>query len=270
MSVITISRGSYSWGKEVAEKVAQELGYECIGREVLLEASKEFDVPEIKLVRAIEDTPSIFDRFTYGKEKYISYIRTVILKHLRKDNVVYHGLAGHFFVRDISHVLKVRIIANLENRVRLVMERDGVTSKEALRFIKKIDQQRRKWSRQLYGIDTWDPSLYDLVIHIEKVWVSDAVDIIVHTVGLRHFQPTPESQRAMDDLVIAAEAKAAIVDLEPGVKVSAKNGVVYVKARVHESREKKLADEMMKAVANIQGIRDLKLELIPPILFGDG
>ena len=40
MSVITVSRGSYSRGKEVAEKVAQELGYACISREVLLEASE--------------------------------------------------------------------------------------------------------------------------------------------------------------------------------------------------------------------------------------
>jgi hypothetical protein len=39
MSVITISRGSYSHGKEIAEKVAQKLGYECISREIILEAA---------------------------------------------------------------------------------------------------------------------------------------------------------------------------------------------------------------------------------------
>ncbi|MBW1912541.1 MAG: cytidylate kinase family protein, partial [Deltaproteobacteria bacterium] len=45
MPIITISRGSYSKGKEVAEKVSQKLGYECISRDVLLEASEEFNVP---------------------------------------------------------------------------------------------------------------------------------------------------------------------------------------------------------------------------------
>lgn len=35
MAIITISRGSYSKGKEVAEKVAEKLGYECISRDVL-------------------------------------------------------------------------------------------------------------------------------------------------------------------------------------------------------------------------------------------
>ena len=52
MSVITISRGSYSRGKEVAEKVAKQLGYECISRDILLEASEEFNIPEIRLIRA--------------------------------------------------------------------------------------------------------------------------------------------------------------------------------------------------------------------------
>ncbi|MGO9691663.1 MAG: cytidylate kinase family protein, partial [Syntrophobacteraceae bacterium] len=51
MAIITISRGSYSNGKEVAEKVAQKLGYKCYAREVILEASKEFNIPEIKLVK---------------------------------------------------------------------------------------------------------------------------------------------------------------------------------------------------------------------------
>ena len=47
MAIITISRGSYSKGKEIAEKVAQQLGYECIARRVLLEASEEFNASDI-------------------------------------------------------------------------------------------------------------------------------------------------------------------------------------------------------------------------------
>ena len=53
MTIITISRGSYSAGKEVAEKVAKRLEYECISREVLLEAS-----PEISLSKS--GTPTSF------------------------------------------------------------------------------------------------------------------------------------------------------------------------------------------------------------------
>jgi len=64
MGIITVARGSYSHGQEIAEKVAQKLGYDCISREVILEASKEFNIPEIKLTQAFEDAPSILPIFT--------------------------------------------------------------------------------------------------------------------------------------------------------------------------------------------------------------
>ena len=40
------------------------------------------------------------------------------MHHFVKDNVVYHGLAGQFLVAGVSHVLKVRIMAEMEDRVR--------------------------------------------------------------------------------------------------------------------------------------------------------
>ncbi|MBW2062600.1 MAG: cytidylate kinase family protein [Deltaproteobacteria bacterium] len=263
MAVITISRGSYSRGKEVAEKAAQKLGYECIVREILLEASEEFHIPEIKLLHAIEDAPSIFNRFTYGKEKYIAYIQAALLKHLQKDNVVYHGFAGHFFVKDIPHVLKVRIIADIEDRVEIVMERDEVSRKEALHFLKKIDAQRRKWSRDLYGIDTWDPILYDLVLHIHNIRVDEAVDIICHTIGLKHFQTTAESQKAMDDLTLSAEVKAALIDTKPDIEVTANNGLVYIKTEAPLEQEPRLVQKIEKITKTIPGVKEINIQVLP-------
>lgn len=73
MAIITISRGSYSKGKEVAVQVAEELGCRCIAREVILDASKEFDIPEIRLVRAIHDAPSILERLTGGRKNTLPF-----------------------------------------------------------------------------------------------------------------------------------------------------------------------------------------------------
>src|SRR5208283_3861278 len=164
MGIITISRGSYTKGKEIAEKVAKKLGYECVARETLLEASQEFHVPETKLVRALHDAPSILDRFSYGKEKFLAYYEASFLKHLQKDNIVYHGLAGHFLLKGVSHVLKVRILADMDERVKLEMQREKISEKQAYRLLKNDDEERVKWSKYVYGIDTNDPSLYDLVI----------------------------------------------------------------------------------------------------------
>lgn len=204
MSIITISRGSYNRGKEVAEKLAQKLGYECISREILLEASEEYNVPEIKLIRAIQDSPSILDRLTHNKEKYITYIRTTLLKHMQKDNVVYHGLFGHFFLQNIPHVLKVRIVGELEARVEDEVKREGISADKAREIIMRDDDERRKWALYLYEADAWDATLYDLVIHLKTISVDDAVDLIIHTWQLPGFQTTPESQQAIDSLVEAA------------------------------------------------------------------
>ena len=92
---------------------------------------QEFNIPEIKLIRAIQDAPTILDRFFGEKEKFVAFIRAALLKHVQKDNVVYHGLFGHFFLQDIPHVLKVRIVGDLEARVADEVKREGISAAKA-------------------------------------------------------------------------------------------------------------------------------------------
>ena len=258
MAIITVTRGSYSSGKEIAEKVAQKLRYDCISREVILDASKEFNIPEIKLVRVFEDAPSILDRFTRGKKRYIAYTQATLLKHLTKDNVVYHGFSGHYFVEGISHVLKVLIIAKLEYRISNVIKRDKISRKEALGFIRKIDEQRKKWGQRVYGIEPWNPRLYDLVLHIDKITVEDAVDTICQIARLKQFQTTPESKRAMDDLALTVKVKNSLIDIKPSVDVLVENKFVYLKTEVPLSQESEVVNKMgefMKTIPEIKGIK---------------
>ncbi|MFC2028267.1 AAA family ATPase, partial [Chloroflexota bacterium] len=253
MAIITISRGSYSRGKEIAEKVADRLGYECVAREALLEASEHFDIPEAKLIRAVHDAPSILDRFAHGKEKYVAYIQAVLTRYVQKDNVVYHGLAGHFLLQGISHVLKVRITAATTDRVQVIMERDNVGEKEALHILQQDDEQRKRWSHYLYGIDTTDPSLYDLMLCIEKISVDGAVDIICSAVGAKSFQTTAQSQKAMDDLVLACEVRSRLIEIKPDVEVRADDGLVFIVAEFPVSRQEALTQEITRVAKTVEG-----------------
>jgi cytidylate kinase len=248
----------------VAEKVAETLGYECIAREALLEASEQFNIPEVKLTRAVHDAPSILDRFTSGKERYVSYIRAALVRHVLKDNVVYHGLAGQFFFKKISHVLKVRIVADMEDRIAFVMERDTVSEKEAHQIIEKDDHERRKWSKHLYGIDTTDASLYDLVLHVRKITADDAVGIICKTVQLDRFQKTDESQQALEDLGLASEVKSRLVEIKPDISVCACEGTVTINAVLPLLQQEILADKMREAAKGIPGVKMLRVNAIPP------
>ena len=95
-------------------------------------------------------------------------------------------------------------------------------------ILKKDDEERRRWGLQLYGIDTWDPQLYDMVLHIKTITVDDAVDVICRIVQSGTFQATPDSRKIFDNLLLAAEVKAAVVDIEPMLNVTADNGVVQI------------------------------------------
>lgn len=215
MSVIVISKGSYSHGGEVARKVAQRLSLDCISRDILIETSKKFNISELRLIRAIDDAPSFLEKYTFGREKYIKYIKAAILNALAKGNVIYHGFAGHFFVRDISHVLKVRIIADMQERIAYMMKRESVSKEVAVQLIQKVDEERTKWSLKLYGIDTMASQLYDLVINIGKVTLNHAVDVICQTVQLEAFQPSTESQKQIEKL-----AEEALLQAEDSDKLS--------------------------------------------------
>jgi len=257
MGIITVARGSYSYGQEIAEKVAKRLGYDCISREVILGASEEFDIPELRLTQALEDVPSFLDRAIHGKRKYIAYTRGALLHHLRKGNVVYHGFAGHFFVEGIGHILKVLITASMKKRIALVMDRNNISRKEASFLITKIDEQRRRWGKTLYGIEPWDPCLYDLTLHIDRITVNNAVDTICQVSKLKQFQMTPESENAMDDLFLAVKVEHFLLDVRPRVDVYADNKFVYLKTSIPLSDESEIVSrmgEIMKTIPDIRGI----------------
>ncbi len=262
MSIITISRGSYSRGKEVAEGVAEKLGYECISRDFIIEASGEFNVPEVKMVRAVHDAPSILERLGTSKKRYIAYFESAMLNKMKEDNKVYHGLAGHFFLQDISHVLKVRIISDMEDRVALEMAREGISAKEARRILKKDDEERRKWGMSLYGIDTNDPSLYDMVLHIRTVRVEDAVDVICHTVGLEHFQLTEESRKILADKALAASVKVKLIDEYSNAQVTADDGNVKVNIEGLAGQEDSIRKKVKELASDVPGVENLTVNVV--------
>jgi cytidylate kinase len=265
MSIVTISRGSYGRGKAVAERVAACLGYEVIGRDVVLEASQQFNIPEIRLVRNIRNAPSILERTPYGKEQYVSFIQSALLRHFIRDNVIYHGIAGQHFLKGVSHVLKVRILADIEERARAEMEREKITRDEAVAILQRDDEERRKWGRYLYGIDVHDSNLYDLVIQIRGITIDDAADIICSTVKLMQFQTTPESQKDVEDLLLASQIKVELISRVPDIEVFADRGMIVLSSRSGIFRKEDTVKELERLTKAIPGVSEVKFQALPPI-----
>lgn len=254
MGIITISRGSFFHAKAVAEKLAEKLGYRCLSRDQIIDQLEEFHLPEMKLVRGLNDAFSVLDRFPHGKKRYKVAVKSTILSSLLKGNVVYHGLVGHHFLQEISHVLKVRIIADTEERVAADMKRENTDENESRFILKKDDEERRKWGMFLYGIDIHDPQNYDLIININDLSEDEAVDIIATTSQLDRFKETEESISLLRDSALKSQICAKLFDF-PNASVAIVSGVCTVSLKIPENQQpliKERIDEMLGSISNLK------------------
>jgi hypothetical protein len=169
-------------------------------------------------------------------------------------------------LQGIPHVLKVRIIADLEDRVQEEMKREKISAEEARRILQKDDEERRKWSKHLYGIDTWDPSLYDLVIHIKSITVDDAVNIIKCALKSPSFQSTPESQKLIDEKSLAARVEAALIQEIPSVEVEVKEGQVFIYLKRSVCGDEELISRIKRLAASIADVEIRITCLVKPQL----
>jgi len=263
MSIISVARASYSHGKEIAERVARELNYDCISDEIISLASQEFDIPENWLKKAVENAPTLRDRFSYGKKKYIAYIRAALLEYAARDNVVYHGLAGQFLLEGIPNILKVLISATTEERVKVIMKREKVSKTVALKTIKKFDNERRKWAMYFHGKDPWELSLYDLGLVIGRLSVDDAVDKILTTVRLPSFQTTAESRKILANESLAARVKSDLMNFYSDVEVSVEDHTVVVHIKRSMAQEEALAEDIRAILQEMPGVQEVRVNVIP-------
>ncbi|MGD8321067.1 MAG: cytidylate kinase family protein [Gemmatimonadota bacterium] len=258
MPIITISRGSGSGGEELAERVADRLGFDIVSREQVVHEAATFGAPEEGLQKALLEPPSLWDRFHHERHRYLAFVQAALCERVKAGRVVYHGNAGHLLLPDISHVLCVRLIAPMHLRARVLQERSGMTEEEALDHCKTVDHQREKWTRFLYGVDWLDPHLYDLCVNLRTMVVDDAVELVATLSRSPGFQPTDESRQAMEDLVLVSRVRAALAadprtsSAEVGLRAS--DGVVSLRGRL---RPASLVESVLDVVDGVEGVRGI-------------
>ena len=123
MPIITIYQGASGEGQELAETVAEALGYRCVGREVLVEASRRYRIPEAKLNEIVEKGPHWWERLLQDLRPYRMRFKLRCANWLMTARLVYHGHLGHELLSGIGHVLKVLLTAPIEFRIEQVRAR---------------------------------------------------------------------------------------------------------------------------------------------------
>ncbi len=266
MSVITISRGSFSGGKTLAECLAVKLGYRCVGREAIVERAAASGVSQEDLLDALLKPPGFLERFQHKRYQYLALFQAALAEEVKNGKVVYHGNAGHLMLKGVPAVLRIRIIAPMEMRLAMVQERLKLTGNEALDYIQKMDEGRRKWTQFLYGVNWEVPALYDLVLNLEHMDIEEACKAIsALTQTRRCFELSPECRAQLEDLAVASRVRANLA-MNPStshleVEVNAKGGHVSVRGKVTETGE---LDEVRGVALAVPGVKGLNLdELIP-------
>ncbi len=268
MPIITISRGSFSGGKKLAECLSRRLGFRTIDRDVIVQRAATYGVSGQELQEALEKPPSFLERFQHKRYRYLAILQAALAEEVCPGKVIYHGHAGHLLLKGGSPVLRVRVIAPLEMRIQMAQERLNVGRNEALAYIKKVDEQRRRWTQFLYGVDWTDASLYDLVINLEHIDIPHACQIVADAVkGQKCFEYDEKCRDRMRDFLVASKVKASLAvndataDLE--VDVDCKNGVVAISGRIPRVE---LAPEVERIAMSVPGVTKVDLSnLTPPV-----
>ena len=259
MQIICISRGSFGYGNELAEKLAAKLGYDCIARENLTDSATDQGIPVGKIEAAILKRHPLSETLAIQAEMMKAFISASICQRAMDKEVVYHGRTGHLVLPGISHVLRIRAIANDEERINMTLRRMPSLSREKVkRYIDQVDEDRRRWVRTLYNVDWEDPSLYDITINALNMGVENSASALVPVAQLPDFQETPASRQVLRDTLLAAQCRLAIGRDERTrdviATVKADHGNVAITYLPRQSKEAAFIPEVLEKISSIRSI----------------
>lgn len=263
MSIITISTDAYSNGRDLAESIARKIGYACIGDEVIDSASEMYGVPKEKLIQALRSGASFLDRFSGSKFKYIAYIEAALAQQMLNPDLVYLGFIGLPWFQKISHILKVRIIANLEDRIPVAIQNHKLQGKvEARDRIYKEDEELKRWGKSILGFDIADSSHYDLVINVGQMGeddTDDAIETIINTVQHKKFHPMTYSLNCMKDVAMSLQVKAQFIEAYPNMEIKSERGTVFLFSKAFKRKKQDQVLAFKSEVMKVSGVKHIEI-----------
>ena len=265
MSVVTIAHAAYSGGSAIAEKVASILNYRSIDREVLIEASKRYGIPEAKYTEILEAEGHWWERWRESLRLYRITLQAAMCEVVEGGQVVYYGRAGRQLLPGIRHVLTVLVVAPMDYRIEQVRAQKGMDVENARQYLREIDRVRSRRFRALFNDDWQDPVGQDLVLNGSRFNAEVGASLIADTVRRPEFQPTTESTKAFQNLANTARVQAALI-----TSPKTRNVVLNVKCddgRVSISgilADPDLEKEIIRIAKEVKGVSEVVTDIEPP------
>jgi cytidylate kinase len=270
MAIVTISHEIGAGGPEIGQLLAERLGYRYVDHELISNAATRYGLLEEKLSHLDESKPSLFERFDAETRRYITVIQTALYDFSERDNVVLMGRGGQWLLRGIPHVLRIRVMAPFDVRVKRLTKKlagpmgEQTNPRTVTELVRRDDAEKAGRMRYLYEVSITDPSLYDLVINTEKLSMGAAVSLLAGVVGQPELATTPASSQLVADRSLASRVQVALAThpetRKYRITVEARSGVVTLEGTA-------AMDEAMDVARSVDGVRDVQARQvdIPPI-----
>lgn len=257
MSAITIFSGTFCNEDRIVQDVLSRTGYELVAdKDFVAKASRISNMAENRIEKAFSASTSVFNKFTHEKERAVACLRLALAEILLGDNLLVSGFVGQLIPREVSHVLRICLIADMKFRISVAAEKEGLSEDAALKLIRQQDEDRGVWVNSLLKKnDPWDTSLYDIVIPMDKISVDGAVALIEENVGKDVIKPTAESRRAVQHFLLASKVEVALAKEGHNVAVSALDGRVTLTINKHVLMLSRLEEELRAIAEQVEGVK---------------
>jgi Cytidylate kinase len=201
--VITINRELGSGGRTIGKKLAEKLGVPFYDKALIqsLQEKYQLTTEEIERLkgqkhnwwadfkRSLKIMPSYAaPQLISGKTAIPDFLitddifqsETEILKGIAADeSCIIAGRSGFFVLRDHPNHLSILIQARLEYRINRLVEKRGISKKEAEKIINEVDTSRENYVKKYTGTSRYDTRNYDLVYNVEDHSEDEIVDLIL-------------------------------------------------------------------------------------------
>ncbi|MCL2669054.1 MAG: cytidylate kinase-like family protein [Syntrophaceae bacterium] len=212
MAVLSISSKYKTGATEIALELEKDLGYSFIrlgGRGGLLHKANQL-AKKMKLVSA-EDGKALMNHT--GENEFISFmslVQSVIYDQAANDNVIILSRGGNYLLKDIPHVLRIRVEASVEYRIGQFMAKEEISHETARLLMKQADREIDCTIYELFGKGWSNPEAYDMEFHVPKQSHKTITEMVKNFLLTKDALKTPEAVELLRLKSLAAKVKAKV------------------------------------------------------------
>ena len=175
--VITISREYGSGGRFVGRLVAEQLGIPFYDKELISLSAKKSGLSE-KYIEEIDQNKKSAN-YVNNNDDRLFIAEQKVIKSLAKSSCVIVGRCADYILKDNKNVIKIFLYSDLDSKIKRTIKYYGLTEKNALKEINKINRERAKHYKFYTGRDWKDFSNYDASFNVDKYGVEKTANNII-------------------------------------------------------------------------------------------